>query len=152
MKFRLDHQEKKLDELFKLVHNVKDDEIQAYLSKLLCIRASGLLESSVKNLISEYVSGSSPKPIESFVSKSIKNLTNLRDEKLITSLRSFSDDWANELVKQITDEQRSALNSVITNRNNIAHGENDNITFTSMQMYYFKVKEVIEILKRIIKK
>ncbi|QJD94367.1 hypothetical protein HH214_00010 [Mucilaginibacter robiniae] len=152
MKLRLDQQEKKLDELFNMVQAVSDEEIKAYLSKFLCIRTSGLLENALKGLLLEFVHGSSPQQVENYIGKSIRSLTNLKDEKIEYCLKSFSDEWHAKFCAKISEEQRSALNSVVTNRNNIAHGEVDNLTFKMMEGYYFKVKEVIQLLKIIIKK
>ena len=152
MRWKIESQEKKLDELFELVRTVSDEETQSHLSKLLCIRASGLLEVAFKNLILDYLHGTSPKEIQSYVNKGIKNLSNLRHDKLINALSGFSKSWVEQFENEVTDELVSSLNSLISNRNNIAHGENDNITFRSVEKYYEDTKSIIEILKKIIKK
>lgn len=100
----------------------------------------------------EYIQGTAPKPLQKFVSQKLKNVTNLNYDRLSSVLRSFNADWANEFEVAISDEQRSALNSVISNRNNIAHGENDNISYELMKGYYKSIKEVVESLKNIIRK
>jgi len=152
MKFKLQSQEKKLDELFSLVEKIEEEEVKALLSKLLCVRTSGLIESAVKNLINEYIVGTSPKPVQDFVNKKMKNATNLRYEKLLEILAMYSIKWSESFADRINDEQRAALNSIVSNRNNIAHGENDSISFIIMKDYYKQAKVVIDTLKEIIKK
>src|SRR6478609_1994178 len=129
MKIRIELQEQKLEKLFESFNAVQDEEVKAYLAKFLCIRTSGFLETSFKNLIYEYVSGTCPKPIQKYVSSKIKGVTNLSYERLVGVMKTIHLDWAVEFESKITDEQRSSLNSVISNRNNIAHGENDSISY-----------------------
>ena len=152
MKWRLDQEEKKLDNLFDVVRNVKDEEQKALLSKLLCVRASGFVESSIRNLIAEFIDGTSPHQIQSYINKEIKYITNLRYSRLVEVLNGFDENWADQFASKINDEQKSALNTVVSNRNNIAHGEVDAISYTLMVEYYQRIKEVVFILKDIIKK
>jgi hypothetical protein len=152
MKWKSEFQERKLDDLFRLFQSVQDEELKAYLAKFLCVRASGFIETSFKNLVNDYISGTCPKPIERYVSIKVKGITNLNYERLMITLRSLNIDWAAELEAKTTEEQRSALNSVISNRNNIAHGENDSISYELMKGYYKSIKEVVSHLKKIIRK
>lgn len=152
MRKRIELQERKLDDLFKLFQSVQDEELKAYLAKFLCIRASGFIETSLKNLIIDFSQGSSPKPIQKFVLQKLKNVTNLNYDRLASVLNSFNSEWAMQFKETISDEQKSALNSVISNRNNIAHGENDNISYELMKNYYKNIKEIVEQLKGIIRK
>ena len=152
MRWKLDQQEKKLDSLFETVQNVEDEEQRALLSKFLCVRASGFVESSVRNLVSEFTNGTSPAQIQSYVNKEIKYVTNLKFSKLVEVLNDFDPNWAAQFQASVSDEQKAALNAVVSNRNNIAHGENDTISYLQMVAYYQGIKEVVRILKGIIKK
>lgn len=152
MKWKLEQQERKLDNLFELVKKIEDEEEKAYLSKFLCVRTSGYIESSIRNLINEFTDKSTPKPIQSYVNKETKYITNLRFDKLCVLLSMFDTNWKRKFEKEISDEQKSAINSIVSNRNNIAHGENDTISFLAMKDYYKCSKEVVNILKNIIKK
>lgn len=152
MIWKLQQQEKKLDALFNLVQKVDDDEEKALLSKFLCVRASGYIESSIRHLIGEFTDGTSPQQIQSYINKKTKYITNLNYEKLLELLDQFDNEWKESFTNQINDEQKAALNTVISNRNNIAHGENDGISYRLMTEYYERIKEVVKILKGIIKK
>jgi len=152
MLIKIHSQQKKLDDLYNLVENIKDEEVQALMAKFLCVRTSGFLESSLKNLINEYLHGTSPKPIESFVNNKVKRETNLKYDRLVSILESFDKEWANKLSNEITDNQKEALNTIVSNRNNIAHGENDNISYVLIRDYYQRIKEVVVILIKVVKK
>jgi hypothetical protein len=73
-------------------------------------------------------------------------------EKLIKLLQRFSPEWCTAFESQITDKQKSSLNSIISNRNSIAHGHQDNLTYKSMKAYYTDLKDIIKLLKSIIRK
>jgi hypothetical protein len=152
MRWRIEFQERKLDDLFNLFQSVQDEELKAYLAKFLCIRASGFIETSFKNLINDYINGTCPKPIQKFVSMKVKGVTNLNYERLHTTIKSLHSEWATDFEAITTEEQRSALNSVISNRNNISHGENDSISYELMRGYYKSIKEIVGHLKQIIRK
>jgi hypothetical protein len=152
MKWKAELEEKKLDALFVLFDGVSDEELKAHLAKFLCIRTSGLVETTLKNLIIEYIDKSSPVPVQKFVIEKIQNITNLKYTKLHGALCSFKDAWGSKFEALTTDAQREALNAVVSNRNKIAHGEPDNISFEVLKTYYLSIKEVISHLKGIVKK
>jgi len=152
MRWKLEQQETKLDKLFDLVQRVEDDEEQALLAKFLCVRTSGFVESTCRNLINEFTNGTSPIQIRSYVNRETKYITNLRYDRVVALLNSFDSQWKSSFESQVTEEHRTALNSIVSNRNNISHGENDSISFLLMKDYYERVKEIVEILKKIIRK
>ena len=143
---------KELDDQFQLVKKTKDDEIKSMLTQYLCIRVSGLLETFIKCRISDYALGRVPKEVKRFISGKFKDITNLRSEKLLNVLDSFSNDWFIDFNEHINDnaQQKTSLDSVVTNRHNIAHGQHQNISFKSMEQYYEDVKAVISKLELII--
>lgn len=152
MRWKLEQQEKKLDALFLMCQKIEDVEQQAFMAKFLCVRASGFVESSFRHLISEYTDGTSPRQIQSYVNKKTKYVTNLNFEKVLELLSSFDNDWKEKFAHAINDEQKSALNTIVSNRNNIAHGENDSVSYVLMVDYYERVKEVVNLLKDIVRK
>lgn len=150
---RLRTLEKNLDNLFSEVSLLSEGDIyKAHLSRYLCVRTSGYLESVMRNLIANYCDGTSPQQIQSYILKKTKYITNLEYRKIVKILGEFSHEWMNDFENRINDQQRSSLNSVVSNRNNIAHGNSDSITYRDMKNYYLDIKEVAVLLKDIIKK
>lgn len=150
---RIRLQERNLDVLFTEVSTLSEGEIiKAHLARYLCVRTSGYLENVVKALISNYCDGTSPRPIQSFILSKTKNTTNLNYTKILRLLAEFSPEWKDKFESKLSDQQKSSLNSVVSNRNNIAHGNPDSITFNGIKKYYEDIKDVISILKSIIKK
>lgn len=151
--YKLSIYEKQLDSLFSEVSQVQEGEIiKAHLTRYLCVRTSGYLENVTRILIVHFCDGTSPKPINNYIAKRTKYITNLDFKRLKGLLSEFDINWSKEFEEKITDRQRSSINSVVSNRNNIAHGNQDSLTYRDMVNYYNDVKEVSKILIDIIKK
>lgn len=151
--YKLKIYEKQLDSLFAEVSQVQEGEItKAHLSRYLCIRTSGYLENVTRILIAQFCDGTSPQPINNYIVNRTKYITNLDFKRLKALLSEFDPNWGIEFDERITDQQRSSMNSVISNRNNIAHGNQDSITYRDMANYYRDVKDVCNLLIDIIKK
>ncbi|SFN24937.1 HEPN domain-containing protein [Salegentibacter flavus] len=151
--YKLKIYEKQLDQLFSEVSQIEDGEInKAHLSRYLCVRTSGYLENVVRILIANFCDGSSPQPVKNYIGKRTKYITNLDFKRLKNLLSEFNSEWSNEFEEKVSDQQKSSMNSVISNRNNIAHGNQDSITYLDMARYYGDIKEVSKILVDIIKK
>lgn len=145
------HQQiQRLDHLFTLANSFSEEEHIANWSRYLCILASGLIENSVKAFVWRYASKKSAVTIQSYVNKKVQSITNLNCEKLSQFLRSFSEEWCEEFDKTISEKQKAAIDSIIANRNNIAHGSDVGISFVTMKQYYTDAKAVLALLEKII--
>lgn len=152
MRLQIENQERKLDELLKNINTVTDDELKAHLSKYFCVRISGYLENVLKILVANYSEGSSPRPVSNYLQNNLKSVTNLSEDKMQKILNKFSEDWSTNFSDRVTEQQILSLNSIISNRNSIAHGQQDNISYKVIGQYYLDLKEIVKILRDIIKK
>lgn len=145
--------ERQLDSLYNEVSQIQEGEInKAHLTRYLCVRTSGYLENVVRILIAHFCDGTSPQPVNNYIVKRTKYITNLDYKRLNGLLSEFDSSWSSEFEQRVTDQQKSSLNSVISNRNNISHGNQDSITYRDMVNYYRDVKDVCQILINIIRK
>lgn len=152
MRLQIENQERKLDELLKNIDTVTDDELKAHLSKYFCVRISGYLENVLKILVANYSEGSSPRPVSNFLQNDLKSVTNLSEEKMQRLLNKFSEDWCTNFTSKVSEQQLQSLNSIISNRNSIAHGQQDNISYKVIGQYYTDLKEIVKVLRDTIKK
>ncbi|WP_286760608.1 HEPN domain-containing protein [Salegentibacter sp. UBA1130] len=150
MHYRIRNQISSLDALFDTAENLTDEEIQGHFAKYLCVKTSGLFESFIKSQIGDFADSTSAQPIAKHVKAKNKNFTNIDYRKLDGFLNSFSPDWWQKFEGKLTPDLKSSLNSVISNRNNIAHGNPDSITFGNMKTHYSNMKKIIELLDSII--
>ena len=151
---RLEIQEQKLDSLFKEVAKFEEDEIKSHLAKYLCIQASGYLENVIKELIEEYHDKTCKKETANFVIAKVNHFTSVNDDNLTEFLNLFNRQWVDSYKNSVTDKQIASLNSIISQRHLIAHGNGSrsNISFSTMVKYYQDLKEIVVLLRKIIKK
>jgi hypothetical protein len=142
-------QKKKMDLLFENIKNFKgDEEISSLLSKHLCILVSGYLENSIRDIIYDYAKTKSHQNIANFVSVKLKRIGNPKIEAILQLVGSFNSDWRDTVEKQLDDELKEAVNSIVRNRNQIAHGADVGITFGQIYRYYERSNRVIKIIEK----
>ena len=151
---KIDLEEKKLDNLFKSVSTLPEDEIKSHLAKYLCVQASGFLETVIKELVAEYHQSTCKKETANYINNKISSFTNINDKKLQLFLQSFNIEWLESYLGVVSEEQIESLNSIISNRHLIAHGQgtNCNLSYRNIVKYYTDLKDVVVVLKLIIKK
>lgn len=141
----------KIDNIFSLVKSIDNDETKSALSKYLCILVSGYIELNLKETILEYAATKSNPTIQNYIEYTIKKMTNLKTSKLIDKLKQFNTDWGNQLEIEINPEQKDAVDAIIANRNNIAHGKDVGISYSRISDYYKRTQEVIKIIEKVVK-
>ena len=144
---------KEIDSTFSLAECQTDDELKSHLANLLCVRISGLIENYLKSRISDYSDKKVPKQISRYLSLKFADITNLKESKLHDVLGQFSGEWQSGFDTFIKNNQqlKSSLDSIITNRHNIAHGKHVSLTLKTVKQYYEDVQKVIKELDKIIK-
>lgn len=144
---------KEIDSTFSLAECQADDELKSHLANLLCVRISGLIENYLKSRISDYSEKKVPKQISRYLSLKFADITNLKESKLHDVLGQFSGEWQSGFDSFIKKNQqlKSSLDSIITNRHNIAHGKHVSLTLKTVKQYYEDVQKVIKELDKIIK-
>lgn len=152
MNSRVESYIQKLDSLFVLAEKIDDDEVKGHFAKYLCVKTSGLLEVFFKTQVADLVDKKTPKVVANYVNCQFKTFSSIDVHKIQKTFSLFSSDWVNEFNAQMSEEYMSALNSIISNRNNIAHGQNDSISLKNAKEYYVKLKNVMKILEMIMKK
>lgn len=122
-------------------------EVQADLARYLCIRVCGFIDLAVSHLFEAYVIRHAPPKLMRFVTSSLGRQQNLKANRLLEITANFDLQWEKDLAEFLTDERTDALNSLVENRNQIAHGRSTGITHIRVRRYYTPVIEVIEFLE-----
>ena len=146
--FEIKKKIQKVDNVYGLVNLLpyENPEMLSHWAKYLCVVTFGLLESSIKEIYGDYAKNKSNTEIHNFVRASIKTSRNPSWEEIISIARKFNVDWGENL-QSVDDQISSSVNSVVSLRNRIAHGEDTNITLHSMKEYYKDIKKAIQIIE-----
>ena len=138
---------KRLDALFDKVKEIQDIELQSEWAKYLCVRVSGYLEVSIRTIYTEYARNKSHKNVANFVSSRLSGFQNPNMEMIFQRAGAFNQDWRREL-ENIDDEIKTSVNSIVTLRNKISHGDDVDLTYRRINEYYqnaIKILQFIEI-------
>jgi hypothetical protein len=134
---RIISRERRLDTLFAKVSELDfDAEMQAHWARYLCVLCSGYLESSLRDILYEYVRGRTSTQIRNFVNSRLQDFQNPKFEKIKDLLTLFDAEWAKLLDESISQDVKDAINSIVANRHQIAHGADVGISFKVINDYY----------------
>jgi hypothetical protein len=138
-------QRQQLDATFKRAADLgADAEVLSDFARYLCVLVSGFLEQAVIELLIEYVRTHSDGRVQQYSEQRLRQLANLKAQRLIEILGSFDPDWRRDLEGLLVDEYKDALDGIVDLRNTIAHGRYAGVTMMRVQAYYDRIKTVVE--------
>jgi hypothetical protein len=121
-----------------------DTELQSDFARYLCVLVSGFLEKAVVELILEHARRHSQPSIQRFVEYRSQRIANVNCQRLQDLLGTFDPVWRSDLEKFLVDERKAALDSIVSLRNSISHGQSVGVTLVRVKEYYTHIKDVIE--------
>lgn len=149
---RIYQQRDRIDSLFKNLPSDEDNlERQAHWARYLCVCISGYLEVSIRELLGRYAEQCAAKSISSYVRCQLRFFQNPKTEPIIQLVTSFDATWGESLKEFVEEELGDAVNSIVANRNNIAHGIDIGITIARLRGWYDKSNEVLDFLVKLCK-
>ncbi len=135
----------KIDALFEKAKELQDnDELLSHWSRYLCVLVSGLLERGLSIILTTYAQDKGHINLARFVASSLKRFQNPNQEKIMQAVGSFSQAWARELEQRVPEEVWGAVNGVVADRNQIAHGEDTGVSYVVMRTWYGHVKGLLK--------
>lgn len=143
----IDRQRKRIDYLFKFAPSSADDEtleVRSHWAKYICVIVSGYLESSVREIFSEYSKDKSAPAVSRYVSTQLGRFQSADAERIMALAAAFSLQWEKSLKEFVDEERKTAINSIVGNRHAIAHGDDSSITINNLVAWYKKANEVID--------
>ncbi len=145
MNVDLARERSRIDNIFALTSKLNyDEELVSHWARYLCVLTSGMLEQSLRIMLSDYATRHANDEVARHSHKHVQRLTNLNNERLCELLGSFSAEWRKAFEASVRDEQKAAVDSLVANRNEIVHGRNVGITINRVRDYYKRSLEVVE--------
>lgn len=119
-----------LDELNKKNKEGSIDPLtQSHFAKYIAVLVSGHLEQSIKEILLDYAKTRSNPVVQNYITKSWPISRNMNSENILIILQQFDENWKLKIDEWLADEQRKAtINSLVSWRNGIAHGDEANTT------------------------
>jgi hypothetical protein len=137
--------QKKIDDLFKEAKNLPSDpEILSHWAKYLCVLISGFLETGIAAIYVQYAQDRSHKNVTNYVTSELDFFMNPSMEKILVLAGSFDKGWRKELENLVEGEMKEAIDSISSNRNQIAHGEDIGLTLGTISRYYVQARKLVK--------
>jgi hypothetical protein len=139
----------RLDRLFIGIERIppSEPELRSHWVRYLVIRTSGFLETSVSYIYSQYAEEKAEPRVARFVAAQLDYPGNLKMDRLERLIRDFDDEWFNELQRTPEfDQIKAAVESVVSNRNRVAHGEDISTTIGQLKQYYEGVIRFLDLI------
>lgn len=126
-----------------------DTELQSHWAKYLCVMVAGFLENALQIIYSDFASQTSSRHISRYVSMGLKRVTNPKAGRFVETAGRFDANWRRRLEEFLEDDprRRYAIDTIMDNRNKIAHGEDSMITVHQVRQHLPWSVEVVEFIE-----
>jgi hypothetical protein len=138
-------------------HEFDDDEqLKSHIAKYLTVLISGMYEDMIKKIINQLIFNemfveNTPQFLKKFILDKVdKSFRNPDQGNIKGFLNSFNKEWTKTLNQIIDNESWDALDSIVRQKNLIAHGNDSAITFNEIKTYYSNSIKIIKELDRLI--
>lgn len=137
----------RIDATFERASQVDDPQTQADLARFLVVLISGFLEKAIGHTFSEHAAraGGSQRVVR-YVQRRLETFQNPNAEKVLQLTADFDADWRTALESYLGDERKDHVDSVVANRNQIAHGASVGVTYRRAADYFKSVNEVVNFI------
>lgn len=146
-----------LNEIEILINSAPLDPKVQYLTMYSLIKSCGTVEHVFKSVIADFFSKISVSQIQNYLELTVRDSsTNPKYNQICTMLKKFDDQWATAFKAAVNvhpDSHRlmSSIDSLVTNRNQFAHGKNPTVSFKSIKDYFDDAIIVLKILDACVK-
>lgn len=132
-----------------------EPEDQADWAKYLSVLVSGYLEQALKEILLEFAGRQNAARLQSYITGTWPESRNMKPANIREILNHFDQRWANEFDDwlQAGDQYKSEISSLVSSRNDIAHGKEantNNVTLRSTRNRLRIALELVNFLENLI--
>ena len=120
-----------------------DPVIQNVFSNHIVLAGAGLIEKSIEAILYEYSGRRGSPPLRKYVKTTVGYNNSLNCEKIERILNSFEKDWWKNIKNTTTEQERAAVDSLKTLRDQVAHGKPNGTGFVTVRDYYKLAKSFV---------
>jgi len=130
-------------------------ESQSHSAKYLAVLVSGYLEQAVKELLLDYASSGSRQQIWRYIEKSWPSSKNMSTENIKEILNQFNEKWSENFLCWLDEQEnrKADINSIVSWRNRIAHGQESNtngVSLVTVKEKFITVQSFINFLEQVL--
>jgi hypothetical protein len=109
--------------------------LQAQLARYACLLACAAVEQALIDALASYARRAGDGRLEGFVASSLKTGANPSPAVISRTLGKFDPRWSAAITTYFKTTGESDINSIVSNRNRIAHGENASLGISSIRSW-----------------
>lgn len=128
--------------------NQMDSNVR-YLTAYAVVKASGTIELVMKSMVCDYLADQARTETQNFLTRNIIDASfNPSTSKIAWLIEQFDSSKVASFNTQVSGEQniKSQLNSLVSLRNDIAHGRTITASISTIETYYGSGRRVLQIL------
>ena len=148
---KLSLQLQKITQLLRRTDSATSDfDLQGHWGRYTCILVAGFLENSLQIIYSDFASQSSSEQVARYVSARLRGVRNPNAIRFAQVAGQFNPGWREELEEFLNSDgeiRKNAIDSIMSVRNQIAHGGTTGITIHRVREYLERSVEVIEFIE-----
>lgn len=123
---------------------------KAYLAKFLVVFISGIYEEAIETIVNEKIERLNRKYVSNYIKHTLKKgFRNPSTGNILNLLSRFNNSWK-EKIKSLPQQNKEALDNIVTNKNSLAHGISVILTLSDVLQYYQDSRIVIEAIDDIV--
>lgn len=132
-------------------HHQLDSNIK-FLVSYAVIKASGTIEAVLKSSLYEYLSKNAMEETKSFLQKNILEASFNPSTKQVSNIfDKLNSSWSQIFLEQTKSlQEKTDLNSLVSLRNDFAHGSSITTSIQTVKRYFVSGKRILEIIDDII--
>ena len=141
-------QKQRIDSLLERAQQLNQDpETQAHWARYLCVIMSGFIENAVREIFGQYAHVRAQPSVARYVARSLESFQNPNMEKIVQVAQRFDDSWPSKILQSANDGGKEAVDSIVSQRHQIAHGRDTSLSLGTLTEYYKKAIRVLEYLE-----
>jgi len=143
---------KNIDEMLEKAKEYKDDsELACMLSGYLVVFISGIYEDCIERLFIERAGRNNDNEIKGLIEKLMdQKFRNPEYDKIKEILNYLNPEYGKDLRDKLDNKNIDGINSIVNNKNCIAHGSSSNITLLDVETYHKNALKIFEELENIL--
>ena len=125
-------------------------ELVGHWGRYLCVLTAGFLENALREVYGEFVRNAASPQVARFAASRLDRISNPKAARFVETARSFDPAWAEALETFLDADgglRRNAIDSIINNRNLIAHGGSVQVSVGRVREYLPGCIEVVEFIE-----
>ncbi|PIW68457.1 MAG: hypothetical protein COW10_02435 [Candidatus Omnitrophica bacterium CG12_big_fil_rev_8_21_14_0_65_42_8] len=136
----------KIDQAIQDIKSFPNSSVleESYFAKFLVVFICGIYEEAIETIINEWIAKFNSSQVSQFVGDSLRyTFKNPEINNIKKLLRKFDRHWERQ-IDQIPNKAKTALDSIVGDKNSLAHGNTCNITLNDVIQFYLDSKIIIE--------